>query len=112
MSTKPRKEEDLAVKERPKTKQPRKYLVLLHNDDYTTMEFVVWVLVDLFNKSQTEAMHLMLQVHSKGAGVAGVFTRDVAESKATEVAEAAREHGHPLMCTVEPEPDSSPSDNE
>ena len=112
MSPKPRREEDFAVKERPTTKRPRNYLVLLHNDDYTTMEFVVWVLVEIFSRSQTEAMHLMLQVHTKGVGVAGVFSRDVAESKAQEVAEAAREHGHPLMCTVEPEPDSSPSEGE
>ncbi|MFH1131092.1 MAG: ATP-dependent Clp protease adapter ClpS [Pseudomonadota bacterium] len=100
---KPRKKEDLAVKERATTKGPRMYKVLLHNDDFTTMEFVVWILMELFNKSQTEAMQIMLHVHHKGMGVAGVYTYDMAQTKVKKVLEVAREHGHPLKCTAEPE---------
>jgi ATP-dependent Clp protease adaptor protein ClpS len=77
--------------------------VLLHNDDFTTMEFVVMVLMEIFNKSRTEATHIMLYVHTKGVGLAGVFARDVAETKVQQVVDTAREQGHPLMCTMEPE---------
>ncbi|MEK6608801.1 MAG: ATP-dependent Clp protease adapter ClpS [Myxococcota bacterium] len=93
--------EDALTKERPRTRKPRLYRVLLHNDDYTTMEFVVFVLVTIFHKSEPEATHLMLQVHMKGLGVAGVFTRDIAETKVAQVSETAREHGMPLLCTME-----------
>lgn len=98
----PRTGEDLAVKERAVTKKPRPYQVVLHNDDYTTMEFVVHVLEKFFHKSETEATQIMLQVHHKGYGVVGLYTRDVAESKAAQVVEHAQKHGHPLRCTAEP----------
>jgi ATP-dependent Clp protease adaptor protein ClpS len=96
-------EGDLATQQKPKTRKPRLFKVLLHNDDYTTMEFVIWVLVSIFNKSETEATQIMLHVHTKGVGVCGLYTYDVAETKVAEVTNAAREHGHPLKCTMEPE---------
>lgn len=99
----PSHERDLAVKDRPKSKKPRLYKVLLHNDDYTTMEFVVQVLVEFFHKSRTEATHVMLHVHHKGLGVAGVYPYDVAQTKVAQVTEAARGNGMPLLCTMEPE---------
>lgn len=94
--------EGVAVKDRAKTKRPRLYKVLLHNDDYTTMEFVVQVLVEFFNKSTTEATQIMLHVHTKGVGVCGVYPYEVAETKVARVTERARQEGHPLMCTMEP----------
>jgi ATP-dependent Clp protease adaptor protein ClpS len=98
-----KKEGDLGLAERPKTQEPRRYQVVLHNDDYTTMEFVVLVLERFFYKTETEATQIMLQVHHKGYGIVGVFTRDVAETKAAQVMDFAKEHGHPLRCTAEPE---------
>jgi ATP-dependent Clp protease adaptor protein ClpS len=97
--------EDGAVLEevRPKTRRPRRWRVLLHNDDFTTMEFVVHVLVKHFAKSHAEATHVMLQVHHKGVGVAGVYPKDVADTKAAEVTAEAREQGMPLMLSTEPE---------
>lgn len=86
-----------------KTKKPRLYKVLLHNDDYTSMEFVIEVLTKFFHKSQAEATHLMLYVHHKGRAVVGVFTYDVAHTKTQQVITFAREQGYPLMCTAEPE---------
>jgi ATP-dependent Clp protease adaptor protein ClpS len=97
---------DVLVEERPKTKRPRRYLVLFHNDDYTTMEFVVHVLIRFFKKSETEATHIMLNVHHKGFGVVDVFPRDVAETKASQVMEYARANGHPLRVSAEPDEDS------
>ncbi|MCA9672325.1 MAG: ATP-dependent Clp protease adapter ClpS [Myxococcales bacterium] len=99
----PKVKDDLGVKERKKTKKPQLYKVLLHNDDYTTMEFVVYVLMEIFNKNRTEATQIMLYVHTKGIGVCGLFTRDVAETKVKQTVDMAKEHGHPLMCTMEPE---------
>jgi ATP-dependent Clp protease adaptor protein ClpS len=99
----PEHQDDLAVEERPVTQKPRRYNVVLHNDDYTTMEFVELVLMKFFHKSETEATQIMLHVHHKGFGIVGVFTRDVAESKAVQVMDFAKEHGHPLRCTAEPE---------
>ncbi|MGM0577561.1 MAG: ATP-dependent Clp protease adapter ClpS [Myxococcota bacterium] len=91
------------LERKPRTKRPRMYRVLLHNDDYTTMEFVVWVLTQVFHKSEAEATHLMLTIHSKGMGVAGVYTRDIAETKVAQVLSLAEEHGMPLICTSEPD---------
>jgi ATP-dependent Clp protease adaptor protein ClpS len=99
----PRREEDIEVEERQKPAVPRRYKVIFHNDDYTTMEYVVEVLRRFFHKTETEALHIMLTVHKKGQAVAGVYPRDVAETKVTEVIKDAREHGHPLMVTAEPE---------
>lgn len=94
--------EDLVLDERRKAKRPRLYKVLLHNDDFTTMEFVVAVLVRYFHKSVDEAARIMLEVHRRGLGVAGVFTFEVAETKVVQVTAEAREEGMPLKCTVDP----------
>lgn len=95
--------EDLDVKVRPKSVTPRLYKVLFHNDDYTTQEFVVMVLMQYFQKSEAEATYIMLKVHRTGTGVAGVYTRDIAESKVAKVTEVARDYGMPLLVTAEPE---------
>jgi ATP-dependent Clp protease adaptor protein ClpS len=94
---------DTDVEERQKAEVPRRYRVIFHNDDYTTMEFVVMVLRTFFHKSEAEATHIMLTVHRKGSAVAGVYPRDVAETKVAEVMREAREHGMPLLLTTEPE---------
>jgi ATP-dependent Clp protease adaptor protein ClpS len=86
-----------------KTKRPQLFRVILHNDDYTTMEFVVFVLQEVFLKSVPEATHLMLTVHHKGKGVAGTFSRDIAETKVKRVSNLAEENGMPLLCTAEPD---------
>ena len=97
------RDEDTDLRERQKTRKPRRYRVLLHNDDFTTMDFVVDVLTDFFHKTRTEATQIMLEVHRKGVGVAGVYTYDVAQTKVTQVTERARSEGMPLKCTMEPE---------
>jgi ATP-dependent Clp protease adaptor protein ClpS len=99
----PRHDEDVDVDERRKTAIPRKYKVIFHNDDYTTMEYVVEVLRRFFHKNETEALHVMLTVHKRGKAVAGVYPRDVAETKVAQVTSDARERGHPLLLTAEPE---------
>ncbi|ATQ42649.1 ATP-dependent Clp protease adapter ClpS [Caulobacter mirabilis] len=86
---------------KPKTAKPSLYRVLLLNDDYTPMEFVVYVLERFFNKSREDATRIMLHVHQNGVGVCGVFTYEVAETKVTQVIDAARRHQHPLQCTME-----------
>lgn len=93
----------LVTKTRPKTKKPNLYKVLLLNDDYTPMEFVVHVLEKYFNKGRDEATRIMLHVHHKGVGICGVFTYEVAETKVTQVMDFSRQHGHPLQCTMEKE---------
>jgi ATP-dependent Clp protease adaptor protein ClpS len=102
-STTPRRDEETEVIDRPKAQTPRLYKVVFHNDDYTTMEFVILVLRTFFHKSDTEATFIMLTVHKKGSGVAGTYTRDIAETKVAEVTRYARDHGMPLMVTAEPE---------
>lgn len=97
------RDEEFAVEERRKAKRPRRWKVMLHNDDYTSMEFVVHVLVTHFHKAPAEATHIMLQVHRKGVGVAGVYSREVAETKVAEVTDEARANGMPLKVTAEPE---------
>ena len=87
----------------PKTKKPSLYKVLLLNDDYTPMEFVVHVLERFFNKGREEATRIMLHVHQRGIGVCGVYTYEVAETKVTQVMDFARQHQHPLQCTMEKE---------
>lgn len=95
--------EDLDVEERTKTESPRRFKVVFHNDDYTTMEFVVHALRSIFRKSDAEAVHVMLTVHRTGAATAGIYPRDVAETKAEQTMELAREQGMPLLLTTEPE---------
>lgn len=102
--TKQGKEEgQVSVAEKPKTQEPRRYQVVLHNDDYTTMEFVVHVLMKFFYKTETESTQIMLHVHHRGYGIVGLFTRDVAETKASQVMDYAKQNGHPLRVTAEPE---------
>lgn len=95
--------DEAAVEEGRRTERPRRLKVLLHNDDFTTMDYVVRVLVDHFHKSPAEATHVMLQVHHKGVGVAGVYSPDVAETKVAEVTREARAAGMPLLLTTEDE---------
>ncbi|GBE44518.1 ATP-dependent Clp protease adapter protein ClpS [bacterium BMS3Bbin10] len=94
---------DIVTKTRPKTQKPSLYKVLLLNDDYTPMEFVVYVLEYIFNKSQEEATRVMLHVHQKGVGVCGVYTFEVAETKVAQVMNFSRQNEHPLQCTMEKE---------
>jgi len=86
---------------RPRLKRPPMFKVLLLNDDYTPMEFVVQVLETFFAMSRDKATQIMLHVHTRGVGVCGVFTRDIAETKVAQVTEYAQTHQHPLMCTME-----------
>jgi ATP-dependent Clp protease adaptor protein ClpS len=92
---------DVVVKARPKTRKPAMYKVLMLNDDYTPMEFVVHVLERFFQKNREEATQIMLHVHRRGVGVCGVFTYEVAETKVTQVMDLARQNQHPLQCTIE-----------
>lgn len=91
----------VVLKTRSKTKKPSMYKVLMLNDDYTPMEFVIHILEHIFNKSHDEAMQIMLHVHQKGVGLCGVFTYEVAETKAGQVMDIARKNEHPLQCAVE-----------
>ena len=95
------RKEEVQVQER--VKRPRRHKVLLHNDDFTPMEFVVDVLETLFHKSKAEATRVMLNVHRNGVGIAGVYAHEVAESKALRTIEVAREAGYPLMASTEPD---------
>lgn len=94
-------ETGIATKTRTKPKKPSQYKVLLLNDDYTPMEFVVMVLKRFFSMDMEDATRVMLHVHQKGVGVCGVFTYEVAETKVNQVMDFAREHQHPLQCTLE-----------
>jgi ATP-dependent Clp protease adaptor protein ClpS len=98
-----RREGGVAEKTRPKIDLPKLYKVLLHNDDYTTMEFVVAILESVFAKSPAEAFRVMMHVHTQGIGIAGVYPFEVAETKVDMVEERAKEAGHPLRCSLEPE---------
>ena len=93
----------IVTKTRPKTKKPSLYKVLLLNDDYTPMEFVVHILEKIFGKNREEAVDVMLHVHRHGVGMCGVYTFEVAETKVAQVIEFARRHQHPLQCTMEKE---------
>ena len=86
---------------------PRMWRVLLHNDDYTTQEFVVWILEQVFHKPQAEAFAIMLSVHQSGLGVAGIYTHDVAASKVQAATAAAEQEDYPLLVTMEPAPERS-----
>ncbi len=96
---------DVAVKDRAKdeTKKPRKFKVVLLNDDFTPMYFVIDMLITIFRKSSAEATRLMLTVHQSGKGIAGVYSREIAETKALQALQYARAEGHPLLADIEPE---------
>ena len=99
---KPSNNDGLALEEaKPKLKRPPMYKVVLHNDDYTPMDFVVEVLETFFVLSREKATQIMLHVHTRGKGVCGIFTRDVAETKVAQVNEYSRKHQHPLLCAME-----------
>lgn len=94
----------LAVEEgKPKLKRPPMYKVVLLNDDYTPMEFVVHILEEFFDMDRPRATRIMLTVHTQGKGICGVFTREIAETKVAQVNEYSRKHQHPLLCTMEAE---------
>ncbi len=95
-------EPGVATAERTRTKKPPMYKVLLHNDDYTTKEFVVMVLQAIFHKSESEAVRIMMHVHSNGIGVAGVYTYEVAETKIAKTVQLAQSYEYPLQCSLEP----------
>ena len=96
-----RREQGTKVLER--TQLPRKFKVVFHNDDFTPMEFVVQILQGIFHKSKAEASRVMLRVHTEGSGIAGVYTREIAETKSTQTVKFARKEGFPLHVTAEPE---------
>ena len=96
-------DQDVLVDTRAKTERPPLYKVMLLNDDYTPMEFVVIVLERFFGMNQTQAFEIMLTVHKKGLAVGGVFSHEVAETKVAQVMDFARQHQHPLQCTMEKE---------
>jgi len=100
----PRESTVAETRSEEKLQRPRMWRVLLHNDDYTTQDFVVWVLETIFHKPSGEAFSIMTSVHQSGLGVAGVFTHDVAETKVRKTEQVAEEHEFPLLVTMEPEP--------
>jgi ATP-dependent Clp protease adaptor protein ClpS len=91
----------LALEERVRTKKPPMYKVLLHNDDFTSMEFVVQILASIFHRNESESTRIMLHVHRTGIGVAGVYTREIAETKVRKVTNLAQRAESPLQCTTE-----------
>lgn len=105
MSDKKKPEEDGSVltRERQTTQTPRMYKVVLHNDDYSPMEFVVSVLEQIFHLNQQDATRVMLEVHNSGVGVAGRYTYEAAETKVQQVVNTAQVHEHPLQCSMEPD---------
>lgn len=98
-----RRQTGILLKPRPKTKKPSMYKVLLLNDDYTPMEFVVHILERFFNKNRQEATDIMLHVHRRGVGICGIYTYEIAESKVQQVMDFARTNEQPLQCTMEKE---------
>lgn len=95
---------DVGLKERnvSRTRKPRLFQVIIHNDDYTPIEFVVVLVVEIFRKTHEEAAHLALEVHNSGSGVAGVYTHEIAETKRMQAEMRARSQDHPLMLSMEP----------
>ena len=98
-----KKQKDILVKDRQKIDRPKKYKVVFYNDDYTPMEFVVIVLQRFFHLSSEKAVQIMLNVHTRGSGVCGVYTAEIAETKIRQVLNFATENEHPLQCTMEPD---------
>jgi ATP-dependent Clp protease adaptor protein ClpS len=99
----PEVEEEVTCETKDEVREPSMFRVLLHNDDYTTMEFVIEILIIVFNKSPEEAVEIMLNVHRKGIGICGVYTYEVSETKVNIVHVLAQENGFPLKCTMEKE---------
>ena len=98
----PQRSDQLAVEEaRPELKRPPRYQVVLLNDDYTPMDFVVEILEQIFTMDRTRATRVMLEVHTRGKGICGIFTYEIAETKVAQVNSYARQHQHPLLCTLE-----------
>ena len=97
-----KEDSDIVVQEaKPKLKEPQMYQVIMHNDDFTPMEFVVAVLESFFSIDRATATRVMYEVHTKGKAICGVFSKDVAETKAEQVTDYARMHQHPLLCSIE-----------
>jgi ATP-dependent Clp protease adaptor protein ClpS len=109
MARRPKEDSDtgtiVETRQEKKLAKPRLYKVLLHNDHYTTREFVVAILIEIFRKSETDAVQIMMHVHQRGIGVAGVYTFEVAQTKIHQTEELARENEFPLLLTMEPEDD-------
>ena len=97
----PDRQDDLLTQDRADIRRPRLYKVLLHNDDYTTMDFVVMILAEIFHKSINDAVEIMLNVHNNGIGIAGIYTREICESKIDAVHTLAEQYEYPLLCTME-----------
>jgi ATP-dependent Clp protease adaptor protein ClpS len=98
-----KKQKDILVKDRQKIDRPKRYKVVFYNDDYTPMELVVLILMDVFNKGADEAKSIMLKVHKQGKGIAGVYSKEIAETKTSTTKMYAREAGYPLQAEAEPE---------
>ena len=94
---------DLKDKEKIRVQKPKKYKVVFHNDDYTPMDFVVILLAQVFRKSMDDAFNIMMAVHEKGKGIAGVYSKEIAETKSTKANEVSKASGFPLLTTIEPE---------
>ena len=103
MSAEQNPSQEVLVETRPKTKRPPLYKVMLLNDDFTPMEFVVLVLERFFSKNPTQAFEIMLTVHKKGLAMVGIFSHEIAETKVSQVMDFSRRHQHPLQCTMEKE---------
>ena len=100
--SKTHRDSGVAVEERIRTQKPPMYRVVLHNDDYTTKEFVIMILQSVFSRSESEAIRIMTHVHNNGCGIAGVYTYEVAETKATKTVNLAKAYEYPLQCSIEP----------
>lgn len=94
---------DLAIQTKPRLKRPPMYRVLLLNDDFTPMDFVIFILEKVFKRNHQDASHIMMMVHHEGVGVAGIYTHEIAETKIDQAMLLARKHSHPLQCTMEKE---------
>jgi ATP-dependent Clp protease adaptor protein ClpS len=103
MSDKRKEQGDSSVLERERIDEPKKYKVILLNDHYTTMEFVVHVLKTVFRQTSAQATRTMLHIHNNGVGTAGIYMKEIAETKIAQTHDLAREAGHPLQCEMEPE---------
>ena len=99
----PHLDDETLVEEEKQVLKPPLYKVLMHNDDFTAMEFVVFVLIEVFHQAEAVAEQIMYAVHEKGVGIAGVFTREIAETKINQAHNLARAHEYPLLCTMEEE---------